>query len=368
MSTGFRELEDELDFEFWLEREGVSYKLTRGKSGMQANLRECPACGDRRYRAYLNAESGRGNCFVCNETFKGKLDFIKKQTGLSFRDALANITETLKDQGWRPKRTAVAVEEEKATLPLSFPLPTPSGENLIYLEDRGIGADIAGYLGLRYSEFGVWNFTKEDGTKGTQNFANRVIIPVYDLNGTFVTFQGRDVSGLSDRKYLFPKGLPGTGRYLLNGQNAKRTKRVAMGEGVFDVAGLKMAMDGEIDLRDVVPVGSFGKNLSYGSPDGNDQLGRFLELKREGLEEVTIMWDGEEKALVAALDAAKMLTRCGFRVKIALLPAGCDPNEVLPEVVRDCFRKAQLYTKALDVRWRLRNPYKGTGKKDASQF
>lgn len=357
MATEVQELEDALDFEFWLEREGVSFKLTRGKSGMQANLRECPACGDRRYRAYVNAETGIGNCFVCNGKFRGKLDFIKQQTGLAFREALAHVKETLKDQGWRPKRVAVAVEQEKAKLPASFPLPTPDGQNLTYLEERRIGVDLTAYLDLRFSEFGVWRFTQEDGSKATQDFSNRVIIPVYDLDGTFVTFQGRDVSGTHPRKYLFPKGLPGTGRYLLNGQNAIRTKRVVMGEGVFDVAGLKAAMDGENDLRDVVPVGSFGKHLSYGAPDGDDQLGRFLQLRRDGLEEVTIMWDGEEKALIAALDAGKMLTRVGFRVRIALLPAGCDPNEVLPEVTREAFRKAQPYTKALDVKWRLRNPY-----------
>ena len=63
-------------------------------------------------------------------------------------------------------------------------------------------------------------------------------------------------------------------------------------EGVFDVFGAKLALDEEIALRGVVCCASFGMHLSFGSIDGNDQLGRLLRLKGYGLEEVTMMWDG----------------------------------------------------------------------------
>jgi DNA primase len=184
-----------------------------------------------------------------------------------------------------------------------------------------------------------------------------VIIPVYDLDGDLKTFQGRDVTGKSDRKYLFPKALPGTGRYLLNGQNVIATDHVAMGEGIFDVAAMKIAFDEASDLRSIVPVGSFGKHLSYGDMKGDDQLGRFTALKARGLKFVTIMWDGEEAALIAALSAAKLLTGVGLTARIALLPAGKDPNEIPAADVRKAFYEAQTWTPALDIKWRLRNPY-----------
>lgn len=352
------EIDETLDIEYYVDREGIPYQKSRGSSGWQLNLRDCPSCGDRRYRTYLNAETGRGNCFVCNTTFN-KLTFMKAQMGdAPWREVFAEAKQVLLEQGWRPRRmNTAAVEYEEAKLPESFALPTPEGENLIYLEERGITGAIAKYFHLRFCVEGWWNFTKDDGSRGGQKFDMRVIIPVFDLDGTFVTFQGRDVTGVSDRKYLFPKGLPGTGRYLFNGQNAYGAKRVVMGEGAFDVAAIKIALDDDPDLRDVVPIGSFGKDLSYGSIDGDDQLGRFIQLKQAGLREVVIMWDGEEKALVSAIKAAERLRAIGVKARVAFLPAGKDPNEVFPEVVREAFRRAEPCTPANIVKWRLRNPY-----------
>jgi DNA primase len=351
------ELSEALDLEFVLEREGIRFKRTMGSSGLQLNCVECPHCGDRRSRVYLNAETGVGNCFVCNEKFS-KLGFINQMLGGSWRDTFKYVKEALKEQGWRPrKRIEVAVEKEKAVMPPSFELPTPEGQNLLYLEERGVNDEWTRYFHLRFCEEGWWNFKREDGSRGGQRFDNRLLIPVYDLDGTFQTFQGRDLTGKSEKKYLFPSGLPGTGRFLLNGQNAQRRSAVVIGEGFFDVAAIKIAFDEDPALRNVEPVGSFGKHLSYGALDGNDQLGRFLLLKRQGLKQVTIMWDGEEKALIAAIEAGERLQRIGLAVKIALLPADKDPNEVPAEVVREVYWKATPLTPAQAIKWRLRNPY-----------
>lgn len=360
------ELTEQLDLEYWLDRESIAHRISRGSSGMQANIKECPSCGDSRWRTYINVETGLGNCFVCNETFN-KLKFVhlslghdpdnRKHWGETFRHA----RECLVEQGWRPKRTVqTAVEHEKATLPDSIPLPTPDGYNLKYLEDRGVSGEIAKYFHLRYCQAGKWWFTREDGKRGWQDFNERVIIPVYDLDGTFKTFQGRDLTGLAgDKKYLFPKGLPGTGRYLLNGQSAIRAKRICIGEGGFDVFAMKIAFDGEVALRDVVPVGSFGKHLSSGDPNSDDQVSRLRQLVKDGLEEIVIMWDGEWKALLAACEAAKILRRLSVVVRIALLPADRDPNEVTADVVRRAFWEAVPYTTTQHIKWKLKNPFAG---------
>ena len=355
----FREIRELFDMEYWLERDGVEFRKSRGSSGMQLNIKECPCCGDRRWRVYLNADTGAGNCFVCNETFS-KAKFVEHQTGLAWQEVRQLMREVALEQGWRPKhKTGVAVEIEtpEVKLPASYELPTRDGQTLTYLDHRGVTPENCGYFHLRYCDTGWWNYTDENGERRGQAFDDRVIIPVFDLDGTLTTFQGRDITGKAERKYLFPKGLPGTGRYLYNGQNANRAKRLVMGEGAFDVFAIKNALDEEMELRDVVPVGSFGKHLSYGSLDGNDQLGRFIQLKQQGLEQVTIMWDGEWRAIVSALDAATLLSRIGIQARIALLPSEKDPNEVLPEEVRAAFYKAETFTPLLSAKWRLRNPY-----------
>lgn len=356
------EMKEELDIEFFLERESLAYRPTRGVSGMQLNIKTCPnpACKDERWRTYFGVETGKGNCFVCSETFDAlrfihlHFDHADNEWGATFRE----IGDVLKEQGYRPKReVTVAVDPGEVKLPSSIELPTEDGANLKYLDDRGFGVDIAKYFHLRYCEFGWWHYRDPDGAAQQQSFGNRVIIPVYDLDGKLVTFQGRDILGTSSMKYLFPKELPGTGRYLLNGQNVIATTEVVMGEGIFDVAATKQALHEDSGLRHIVPIGSFGKHLSYGSPTGDDQLGAFIKLKKRGVKVVTIMWDGGSKELIAAQNAAKLLTGLGLTVRIALMPAGKDPNEVPPEVTRQAYYKAQVWTPALDIKWRLRSPY-----------
>ena len=152
MKRDAQELSDALDLEYWLDREGVPHRLSRGVSGMQVNLKTCPECGDNRYRTYLNLETGRGNCFVCNTTFS-KLGFIQKFKDMSWAETFRHVKEVLAEQGWRPRRTiTAAVEYDQVKLPLSFPLPTPEGQNLVYLEQRGISSELAAFFHLRYCD------------------------------------------------------------------------------------------------------------------------------------------------------------------------------------------------------------------------
>ncbi|MBA8881757.1 DNA primase [Phyllobacterium myrsinacearum] len=351
----------EFDLEYLFEVESLPYKKARGRSGMQINAKHCPACGDSRWRVYLNADSGVGNCFVCNKTYT-KLSFIHEHLGHGDKEWGATFKackDMLKDMGYRPRRTitAAVIDTPTVKLPYSFALPTDEGENLQYLEQRGIDASMGKYFHLRFCEYGFWQYVNEDGEKVMQRFDNRVIIPVYDIEGDLVTFQGRAITTDSEKKYLFPATLPGTGRYLFNGQNVLATSEAAMGEGAFDVVAMKMAFDDDNALRHVVPIGSFGKNLSYGTLDGNDQLGALVKLKARGLKRLTIMWDGEHKALMSALNAAKLVSGIGLQARIALLPLGKDPNEVLPEVVRRAYFEAVNWSPALDIKWRLRSPY-----------
>jgi DNA primase len=346
-----------IDIEYLLERESIDFKLGHGVSGVQLNLRTCPKCGDDRWRTYYGVENFLGNCFVCGQAFS-IVTLIHSALGSeTWRQTFEEMREVLRTQGWRPKRKAVvAIDPGEVKLPINTPIPDENGAVIEYLAQRGMDAETCRYFGLGFCEFGWWRFRKEEEW-AVQNFANRIIIPVCDLDGTIKTFQGRDTTGKSDRKYLFPSTLPGTGRYLLNGQNFQAAKHACMGEGFFDVAAIKMAMDGDQALRDVIALGSFGKHLSYGDPEGNDQLGRLYALKGRGLTTVTMMWDGEVAALTAALDAARKITSIGLSVRISLLPKGKDPNEVTPDVVRAAYYAAKPFTPTLDMMYRLKNPY-----------
>lgn len=335
---------DQIDMESWLDREGIDYKVTRGSRGIQLNVKECPACGNSNWKVYLNAESGLGNCFSGDcETKYNKWKFIKTFLGSSStKDVIEHIKAVAAEQGWKPKtrHTAAVRHTGELHLPESYALPY-GGRNLKYLENRGITAEVAQYFHLRFCHRGVFEYG-EGADKHTQDYSGRVIIPIYDLAGQLVSFQGRDVTDKSDRKYLFPPGYASTGSYLYNGQNAVGAERLVIGEGAFDVMAIRIAFDEDPALRDVVPVGTFGKHLSEGTEES--QLGKLMQLKEQGLKEVTFMWDGEKRATQDAVKAALAVRRIGLVARIAFLPKNKDPNEVAPLVVRQAFWKAETLT------------------------
>jgi DNA primase len=179
-------------------------------------------------------------------------------------------------------------------------------------------------------------------------FDGRIIIPIFNLDGELVSFQGRDIMGTAEKKYLFPPGFAVTGKHLFNGHNVVASSRVVLGEGAFDVMALKIALDEDESLRNVTPIGSFGKHLS------EDQMTRFAELKERGVKEVCFMWDSEVGAIDAAIVAGTELKRrYGLEVKIAILPKGKDPNECSTEDVRNAYYGALLLTKENAVRLKL---------------
>ncbi|NIH77448.1 DNA primase [Ochrobactrum sp. P20RRXII] len=356
----FRELSDELDFAFFLDTEGIQYKETFGSSGEQFNIRECPECGGDKWKVYVGVDSGLGNCFKCEARFN-KLTFMKAYYDLKdWSQVRFKCEEILRTQGWRPKRKAKEVKYEipDVVLPLSMALPTPAGETLQYLADRGISNEITAQFGLRYSQHGLWFYVNDEGKRVPQNFSERLIIPVFDLDATLKTFQGRDLRGTSDRKYLFPMRLPGTGKYLLNGHNAIASPHVIIGEGAFDVMAIQSALKLDPSYEHVTPVGTFGKHLSYGNTECDDQIGRLNVLRQHGLRTVTIMWDGEVSALEAALKTAAIITGLGLEARVSFLPRDKDPNEIPPEEVLKAFTTAITWSPIVDVKLKMRNPYR----------
>lgn len=332
------DLLNELDFESWLDHEGIRHKLTRGKSGLQANIRECPCCGNTKWKVYFGLETGAGNCFVCGEKF-GKWSFIAAYLNVSNGDVFRYLKTYMQAQGWRPKTTTVVQEYKPPELiiPDSVELPH-NGRNLKYLSDRHVTSGLAKFFELRYSTAGKFSFKDAYGNEAEQDYSARVIIPVRDIDGKLVNFQGRDITGHAEKKYLFPPGFASTGSVLYNAHNVIGRKRVVLGEGVFDCIAIHAA------LMDDPRFVSFGAIASFGKQLGFEQIERLRQLQAEGMETLTFMWDAEKEAVEAAVDAAMECKTRGINCEIALLPKDKDPNEVEPEVVRQAILKATTVT------------------------
>lgn len=349
-SDEIEDLIDMVDMEDFLGFESIDYRVTRGRSGTQLNLRECPRCGGRDWKVYLNAETGLGSCFqgsCAGEPGFNKYSFIWHLNDRNHKDTIQVLKRYAGSLGWRPKGTKAPrppdENPEEIIIPDSIELPV-KGRTLKYLSDRGFDAAMAEYFGWRFSKSGVYRYTLH-GEEKEQNWANRVVIPVFGVDGKLVTFQGRSTETDPFQKYLFPPGLAGAGRFIYNAHRAVGLKEVVLSEGVFDVAAVKKAFDEDITFKDVGICGTFGKHLSMAeSGSENDQLSDLKYLKSQGLEEITMMWDGSADAVLAAVKTGLNLRSYGFKVKLAILPLDKDPNEVDTEIVRQVFVKAKILT------------------------
>ena len=224
-------------------------------------------------------------------------------------------------------------------LPVSVALPDSNGSNLAYLEDRGVTSDIASYFGLRFCVSGGFTYSIND-RKVTQDYSSRVIIPIADISGEVATFQGRDITGDAEKKYLFPPGLAATGSILYNSFNAIGAEEIAVGEGVFDAIGIHRAFEEDINMRHIFPVASFGMHISKTDDNNSDQFSSFVKLQSKGLKRVTFMWDGEAKTIPPVRTAAKMLRAIGLSVRVATLPPGKDPSDMEGEELRRAYYQA----------------------------
>lgn len=356
----------ELDFELFLQNEGIKYRRTVGKSGRELNIKECPICGNSHYKVYFNPKSGVGVCFAGSHPQDEQLNkfvFLRAYSGLKGPDLRKYIDRLMLEQGWRPQEPEKPLERDLGltndiTLPFHYKLPTESGELPQYLIDRNINAELCDYFDIRLCVDGKHAYVDPETDRVySQDFSKRILIPVYDLDKKMRTFQGRDITGNSEKKYLFPSRLPASGRFLYNGYNAIGKPTVVVVEGVFDCWSVKRALMSELSLRDYVePICTFGMHLSGSiSFTQEDQLGTFLKLKHRGLKNIILMWDTEQQAIANTIKAAEKLTSIGLNVKIAFFDrdgqdAGDSSNA---EIIKSYF-KSKAFNKMLALKMRSR--------------
>lgn len=346
---------DEIDVATYLDREGVDYVPSYGTRGLQLNLNECPKCGEGGRKTYINAETGLGNCFhgACNEKFN-KFKLIRAVSGLSGHDLDAHISASAEAQGWMPKKARKALVLGALALPSKLrPIPE-NGRHLRYLAERGVTQESALYFQLTYCHGGWWSYDPGDGVKWV-SYDKRIVIPVADLAGTLVSFQGRDITGVKPPKYLFPTGFAVAGKHIYNGQNFVEGTHthLIVGEGAFDAIAVHQALQGHASCNSMLAVATFGMHLSHG-PDG--QFAKFIELKERGIRTITMMWDSEPAAMSAAVKVGLELASLGLQVQVAQLPDGCDPaqdaegNPLDAGIVRQAIFNATLLTRLSAVK------------------
>ncbi|HET6798403.1 MAG TPA: DNA primase [Gemmatimonadales bacterium] len=345
---------------------GESVQLKRTGSDYRG---PCPFHGGTHRNFAVIPKKGRYYCFVCHES-GDVFSWFMKRLGMSYPDAVREaarrtgivIPERSERAGPDPREplygAVAAAQSWFSRQLLEEPDATLARE---YLEHRDIPLDTAALLGLGYApsgkgflaamdELGVDEpvlleaglAAKRDDGVVQPRFKSRLLFPIHDLRARVIGFGGR-LLGPGEPKYLnSPESeIFHKGKQLYNLHQAKMSIRkeesVILVEGYFDVLRLVLA-----GVEHVV------------APLGTALTGDQALLLKRFVRQATLLYDSDKAGLQATFRAGDELLRHAFRVRVATLPPGEDPDslvqhggvEALDAVLRDAIdvfeRKIQL--------------------------
>jgi DNA primase len=318
----------------------------------------CPFHGGTNRNFAVIPKKGRYYCFVCHES-GDVFSWFMKRMGLNYPDAVREAARrvgiTIPDRPERagpdphePLYEAIEVARDWFTRQLlELPDARIARE---YLERREIPLETAALLGLGFAPQGKTFLeamgklaieqqtllaaglaAQRDDGQVSARFRGRLLFPIHDLRGRAVGFGGRLLAE-GEPKYL---NSPETeifhkGKQLYNLHQAKNSIRkeesVILVEGYFDV--LRLVLAGVEHV--VAPLGTAL------TPEQGALLKRFAP-------SAILLYDSDKAGLKATFRAGDELLRHGFRVKVASMPPGEDPDtlvraggvDALDQVLRD---------------------------------
>ena len=320
-----------------LRRSGVSY------------VGLCPFHSDRKPSFYVSPSKNVCKCFSCGEG-GSPVHFIMKHEQLSYNEALRYLAkkyhieivereETDEEKKAASERQSLFILNDYAQKFFVDQLHnTDNGRNigLSYFRERGLRPDIIEKFGLGYAPELRDIFTKQALTAGYpierltavglsiqyedkpphDRFRGRVMFPVRNLSGQYVAFGGR-IMGKADKtaKYInspesliYSKSRELYGLYQAK-QAISKANKCYLVEGYTDV--ISMHQSGVENV-----VASSGTALTV----------QQIRLIRRFTERVTVLYDGDNAGIKAALRGIDLLLEEGLDIKVVLLPEGEDPD------------------------------------------
>ncbi|MBB6729696.1 DNA primase [Cohnella zeiphila] len=166
---------------------------------------------------------------------------------------------------------------------------------------------------------------RHEGDGYVDRFRDRVMFPIHSGDGRIIAFAGRLMSA-GQPKYMNSPETPlfNKSRTLYRLREARgairKTKQVVLFEGYVDVI----------------------KAWSAGVENGVATMGTALTAEhaavlRRFADEAIVCYDGDNAGQAAAYKSLPLLEEAGFRVRIALLPPGMDPDEFIGEHGAEAF-------------------------------
>lgn len=285
--------------EQFLTDHGILYK-TRGTNIAEGwiGVHHCPFCGDTRYHGGIHLATGAYSCWVCGRKcwvyayLMAEMGWTKaqmKELGRGyFSDAGVSVDV---------KRRKLITTDRKLEFPPTF-IPLAE-DGIYYLRQRNFDPSIGTRYNLKSVLLGDihWNY--------------RIIIPFY-IDGQLVGWTGRAIVPECEPRYknISNKDALVDMRSTLYNVDALQKKSILV-EGPFDVMRIGGATAAVIGLEYTTS--------------------QILMVKNKGVEECTIVFDGEERAYKRALRLATQLSAIGISSYVVKLDEGQDPGSLTDE-------------------------------------
>ncbi len=311
----------------------------------------CPFHGEKTASFSVAPDKGIYYCFGCHKG-GGPINFMMELEGLSYPDAVRALAkragmEVPEDEQYqsryRQQERLWALMKESARY-FHAQLYSPAGaEGLAYAQKRGLPKATITKFGLGFAP-NTWNgltdtlrakgYTdqemKDAGMVSEKNgrifdrFRNRLMFPIIDVRGNIIGFGGR-VMDDSTPKYL---NSPET--IIFN----KRKNLFALNLAKKSKLGYLILVEGYMDA---IALHQYGFDCAVASL-GTSLTEEHATLISRYVEQVVLIYDGDEAGQRATRRAIPMLERAGIGVKVLQMKDAKDPDEFLKKFGADRFK------------------------------
>ncbi|MCC2672187.1 MAG: primase, catalytic core, partial [Armatimonadetes bacterium] len=312
----------------------------------------CPFHSEKTPSFTVSRERGFFKCWGCGaggDCFK----FLQLREGLSFPEAGEVLARRIglewvgrgdtKEQRSERERLydVCAVAERYFRQQLA-----ENREVMKYVERRGLAAATVEQFGLGYAPQGYeallrWlrreKVSLEDaeranllkrGDHGLRDmFVDRLIFPIYDVEGRPVAFGGRT---------LQPDGIP---KYLNSSetpifQKGKTLYGLHLAKRAIPKSGFTVAVEGYMDLIALHQAGVDNSIAGLGTAITETHVQILLRYSKQ----LVMCYDGDGAGMRAATKNSTMFETAGCEVRVAQLPEGDDPDTYIKEQGADAFK------------------------------
>ena len=304
----------------------------------------CPFHGEKTPSFHVNPDKGFFYCFGC-QTGGDVFKFVELQEKVGFQDAIRLVARrfgmtvpeaTGGDETDSVERETLLKIHEAAAAWLRQQLASAAGTRARQqLAARGIGRETVERLGLGYAPpsrdalksallrqgFGLPLLAKSglvierDDGQTVDRFRGRLMIPICRDSGSVVAFGGRAMEADQQPKYL---NSPETPIY----SKSRTLYGLHLTKGDIRRVGYAVLVEGYFDFAQALQAGVLAVVATCGTALTVQQA----HLLRRFTDKIVLSYDPDAAGQGAAERSSLLLVQEGFRVNVALLPPGDDPD------------------------------------------